>query len=265
MTLLLPVAIASAGLMIVMAAAWAIHRATHNAGWIDAFWTFGVGACACAAALYPIAASTNARQLVVAALGALWSLRLGIHIMARNLKRPDDPRYAKKALDWGVDADRKFFWFLQQQAWCGAVLILSITVAAQRPGANLSAQDAFGALILLGAILGEAVADAQLRRFATQVRSAPGICDIGLWSLSRHPNYFFEWLVWMAFPVIAIDASGGYPYGWLALSGTALMYWLLVYVSGIPPLEEQMIASRGRLYEDYRTRTNAFFPWRPKR
>lgn len=259
-----PIGGACLGLMAIMAAAWAIHRATGNAGWIDALWTFGVGLCAAVAALYPVSGPANARNWIVASMVVLWSLRLGIHIAARNLKRPDDPRYAKLAADWGSAADRKLFWFLQQQAWCGAILIGAVAIAAHRPGPGLSAQDAIGATVVLVAILGEAIADYQLRLFAARAGTATAICTSGLWRFSRHPNYFFEWLVWLAFPIIAIDPNGDYPLGWLTLAAPALMYWLLVHVSGIPPLEEHLLASRGRAFEIYRARTNAFFPWLPR-
>ena len=65
---------------------------------------------------------------------------------------------------------------------------------------------------------------------------------------------------WLAYPLFAIDLSGSYPWGWLALSGPACMYWLLRHVSGIPPLEEHLIKSRGAAYRAYQERTSAFFP-----
>jgi uncharacterized protein DUF1295 len=80
------------------------------------------------------------------------------------------------------------------------------------------------------------------------------------WRWSRHPNYFFEWLCWLAYPLIAIDLAGYSPYGWLALLAPACMYWALVYVSGIPPLEEHMLRSRGETFRAYQRRTRAFFP-----
>ena len=78
--------------------------------------------------------------------------------------------------------------------------------------------------------------------------------------MSRHPNYFFEWLGWLAYPLFAIDLSGGYPAGWFALAAPAFMYWLLVHVSGIPPLEQQMLRTRGDAYRAYQQRTRAFVP-----
>jgi len=128
----------------------------------------------------------------------------------------------------------------------------------------LSIADGLGALILAIAIAGEGIADAQLRQFKSLAANRGRVCDVGLWRWSRHPNYFFEWLVWLAYPVIAIDLTGAYAWGWLALLAPAFMYWLLVYVSGIPPLEAAMLRSRGQLYKAYQARTHAFIPMPPR-
>jgi steroid 5-alpha reductase family enzyme len=83
--------------------------------------------------------------------------------------------------------------------------------------------------------------------------------------MSRHPNYFFEWLGWFAYAVIAIaiDLTCSYPWGWLAVAGPVLMYWLLVHASGIPPLEAHMLRSRGDAFRAYQQRVNAFWPGPP--
>ncbi len=258
---IVPFIAAVLALMIAMAAAWAVYRRTKNAGWIDAIWTFGTGFAGAAAALAPIAAAPTPRQWIVAALTALWSIRLGLHITHRNRHRPDDPRYANMLADWGADAYRNLFLLLQKQAWCGSVLVATIFIAARRPGDSLLASDLIGGALVLVALAGEAIADNQLRVFVSDPANRGRVCDIGLWGLSRHPNYFFEWLAWLAYPIIAIDLGGGYPWGWMTLAGPAMMYALLVYVSGIPPLEAHMMQSRGDAFERYRARTNAFFPW----
>jgi steroid 5-alpha reductase family enzyme len=101
-----------------------------------------------------------------------------------------------------------------------------------------------------------------LRRFRAEPANRGHICDSGLWSWSRHPNYFFEWVGWLAYPLIAIGPT--YSWGWLALAGPACMYWLLVYVSGIPPLEEHMQEVRAEAFREYRARTSKFFPSPPR-
>lgn len=110
------------------------------------------------------------------------------------------------------------------------------------------------------AIGGEALADEQLRRFRKNPNNKGAICDAGLWKLSRHPNYFFEWFGWLSYPLFAIDFTGGFSWGFAAVAGPACMYWLLVYVSGIPPLEEHMIRRHGVKFRDYQLKTPAFFP-----
>ena len=106
--------------------------------------------------------------------------------------------------------------------------------------------------------------DEQLRRFRDDPANKGKICDAGLWKWSRHPNYFFEWLGWLAYPVLAIDLGGHDPWGYVALAAPLCMYWLLVYVSGIPPLEEHMLAKRGDAFRKYQMTTNVFFPGPPK-
>jgi steroid 5-alpha reductase family enzyme len=247
---------------ILMTLAWLVQQRSGNSGWVDTIWTLSVGLVGAGAALWPVAgAAPNARQWLVAALVLIWSLRLGVHIAVRTVALPDDPRYAAFARDWGLDAPRKMFIFLQNQGFGSIPLAFSIFIAARFPDSSLRLQDALGALILIAAIAGEAVADTQLKRFRLDPANQGRVCDIGLWRWSRHPNYFFEWLGWLAYPVIAISPE--YGWGWASLPAPAFMYWILVHVTGIPPLEAQMLRSRGERYRDYQSRTSAFFPLPP--
>ena len=126
------------------------------------------------------------------------------------------------------------------------MLSLSVLVAARNPAPGLTLQDALATLIFVGALFGEGVADRQLAAFKRDPANKGKVCDVGLWAWSRHPNYFFEWLGWCAWPVFAISLGGGWPWGWLALTGPAYMYWLLTQVSGVPLLEAHMKRSRPR-------------------
>ena len=250
-------------LSVLMAGAWLVQQRTGNSGWVDTIWTFSLGLVGAASALWPIAgAAPNARQWLVAALVAIWSVRLGLHIARRTAGITDDPRYAAFASEWGADSPRKMFVFLQNQGFGSIPLAFAIFVAARFPAETLRLQDYLGALILLAGIAGEALADAQLKGFRDRAANQGRVCDVGLWRWSRHPNYFFEWFGWLAYPVIAI--SPAYPFGWATLLAPLFMYWILVHVTGIPPLEQQMLRSRGERYRDYQSRTSMFFPLPPQ-
>ena len=252
-------------LSVLMAGAWAVQQRTGNSGWVDTIWTFSLGLTGAASALWPVAgAAPNPRQWLVAALVAVWSIRLGSHIALRTAAITDDPRYAAFAKEWGVNSPRRMFLFLQNQGFGSIPLVFSIFVAARFPQPGLRIQDYLGVAILVAGIAGEALADAQLKRFRSDPANQGRVCDIGLWRWSRHPNYFFEWFGWLAYPVIAISIDPAfYPWGWATLLAPIFMYWILVHVTGIPPLEAQMLRSRGERYRAYQSRTSAFFPLPP--
>lgn len=247
----------------IMVVAWQVQRSTGHTGWIDVCWTFGTGIVAALGSLAPLPVdhSLGARQIMVAVLIALWSLRLGGHILVRTREVGDDPRYRELIRHWGARADLRMFLQLQSQAAVGLILTLSVALAAHNPRAGLGLADFLGFTLLVGALAGEAVSDWQLRRFKFDPANRGRICEAGLWRLSRHPNYFFEWLCWFAYPLIAFDLSGHNPLGWFALAAPACMYWALVHVSGIPPLEEHMLRSRGAQFRALQARTRPFFPF----
>lgn len=258
--------VAGFALAAVMAAAWHIQQITGNSGWIDVFWIFGTGAAAVVMALLPLTEEfwPHPRQIFVAAFAALWSLRLGWHICVRTRAVDDDPRYRDLMAGWGAGASVKLFWQLQIQAAVALLLASSVMLAAQNPAPGLRIQDIVGAMVLLTGIAGEAVADRQLQLFKRNFANRGRICDLGLWRWSRHPNYFFEWLCWLAYPIVAIDFANHNPLGPLALMAPLAMYWILVHVSGIPPLEAHLGRTRGAAFRDYQAHTSAFFLWPPR-
>lgn len=255
----------SLGLMAAMAGAWLVQKVTGNSGWVDAIWTFATGAAGGVYALLPLhGEAPGAREWLVGGLVVGWALRLGSHIAVRTAKSDkEDPRYARFREDWGAGFQGRLFGFLMIQALSAALLAVSVLAAARRPG-ELGVMDLVGGMILLVAIVGEGQADAQLARFRADPANKGKVCDTGLWAFSRHPNYFFEWLGWLAYPLIAIDLSGAWPLGFAALTGPAFMFVLLRYVSGVPPLEDAMVRSRGAAFAAYQARVSAFFPLPPK-
>ena len=128
------------------------------------------------------------------------------------------------------------------------------------PAPQLHALELAGAALWLLALGGEALADAQLAAFKRDSANKGRVCAVGLWRFSRHPNYFFEWLIWVAFFVFAL----GSPRGWVAIIGPASILYLLLRVTGIPLTEEQALRSKGDAYRRYQQTTSAFIPWFPK-
>jgi steroid 5-alpha reductase family enzyme len=111
---------------------------------------------------------------------------------------------------------------------------------------------------MAAAIVDEALADSDLARFKTDPSNRGAICDVGLWRLSRHPNYVCEFMVWLAVAIIALEPSAAST--WLAFLAPAIMYWTLRYASGVPPLEEHMRRTRPHDFAAYAARTPVFFP-----
>lgn len=236
--------------------AWLVYRATRNAGWIDAAWGLGLGGVAVIAAL--AGEGSPQVRLLVGLLGGFWGLRLGLHIAHRVLHEAEDGRYARLREEWGEKAELKLFRFFLFQGVLQLLIGLPFLLAVGRSG---------GAWVLIGAmvaglgLLGEAVADDQLRRFKADPSTHGQVCRRGLWAFSRHPNYFFEWSIWVGFALMAQPTQ---PWGWLAFLSPALLLHFLLKVTGIPATEAQALRSRGEAYAAYQREVSAFIPWFPK-
>jgi len=253
------------GMLLIMACAWLTQRALNNAGWIDVFWTFGTGATAAALSLWPVQGPPGPRQWLVAGLAVAWALRLGTYIAVRVARSEgEDRRYADLRKVWGSDFQARLLPFVLIQAPVGWLLAAAIALAARAPWSGLTPFDLAGGAILALAILGEGAADEQMRRFKASHPPKGAIMDKGLWAWSRHPNYFFEWLGWTAYPVILMAHPAVYPVGWAAWGAPLLMYLVLDQGTGVPPLEAAMLQSRGDAFRAYQSRTSRFFPLPPR-
>ncbi len=260
-----------------MTITWLVATPRKNAGIVDVTWTFNLGLLA---VLYAVLADgALERRVLVGALAGFWALRLGLHLAVRVAGEPEDGRYAALRQEWtgkGLNVDGRFLVFFLFQGLLDVVLSIPYLLAClfRTPGQSgrtaygdpfgspgLGAFELTGAALVVLALAGEAVADAQLRKFKASASSRGKTCRVGLWSLSRHPNYFFEWLVWVGFALIALPA----PWGFLGLVSPLLIYHFLVNVTGIPATEAHAVKSRGDDYREYQRTTNAFFPWFPKK
>jgi steroid 5-alpha reductase family enzyme len=177
--------------------------------------------------------------------------------------KPEEGRYRALRADWeakGLDVPRRFLLFFVFQGLLDVFLSIPMLVAVLNPAPRFSRWEWAGAALWLVAIAGETAADAQLESFKADPANRGRTCDSGLWRYSRHPNYFFESLVWVAWFLFAL----GSPWGGLAALCPALVLFFLLRVTGIPATEEQAIRSRGEEYRRYQRTTSAFVPWFPR-
>ena len=257
MSTLALVLIATAALCVGFAAIYAVARRMDNYGIVDIAWSYAFGALT---AFYAAAApGWLPRRLLICALALLWSLRLGTHLYIRVIGHHpvEDGRYQEMRKRWSANFAQKMAVFYQQQAVSVVTLGLPFLLSTRNPAPQFHPLEITGAVLWLFAILGESTADAQLNTFKKNPANKGKVCAIGLWAGSRHPTYFFEWGIWVAYFVFACAS----PWGWLSVICPAVMLYLLLRVTGIPMTEAQSIRFRGDAYRAYQRRVSAFVPW----
>ena len=243
--------------LVVFTILWWIQLKTKNATLVDVAWSFGVGTVSAVLAFH--ASGAIPRRWVLVGLTTIWSLRLGGHLFFDRVlgNKKEDVRYAKLRKEW---SQAKFYFLYVVQAALVILLPLTLLGAFNNSSSFPGLLDFLGLTVWIAAIAGESIADAQLAAFRKNPVNKGKTCRSGLWKYSRHPNYFFEWLIWCAYLPLAI----GSPLVWVSWMGPALLLFLLLKVSGIPPTEAGSIESRGDEYREYQRTTNAFIPGRPR-
>jgi steroid 5-alpha reductase family enzyme len=244
--------------MILQTAGWRWQKRRRNAGIVDALWALGLAVAAVVSACLGTGAPLP--RVLLAILGGAWGLRLASHLWRRVRGEAEDGRYAQLRARWHED-QRKWFAFFQFQAWLVALFSLPFLAVACNPVSAMTPWMIGAIAIWVAGVSGESIADMQLARFRADPAHRGRTCRTGLWRYSRHPNYFFEWLQWFSYVLLAI----GSPMAWLAWAGPVLMYVFLRWLSGIPFTEAQALRTRGDDYRDYRRTTPMLFPWFPRR
>lgn len=260
MSPLLLVGIALAFSSLLMLGVWMVAMRIRNAGIVDIAWALGFAPLAL---LYRFLADGEpARQNLVTLMVVLWSVRLGIHLWKRVMGHHpvEDGRYAEMRRAVAGREGPAFFWFFQAQAVLLALLSIPCLLINADPRVHLGITDFLAPALWIVALGGESLADRQLASFKADPAHRGKVCNVGLWRFSRHPNYFFEWLIWLGLFVMALPA----PWGWVTLFAPALMLFLLLKVTGIPYTEQQAVRSKGEAYRHYQRTTSAFFPRFPK-
>ncbi|MEP6632626.1 MAG: DUF1295 domain-containing protein [Luteimonas sp.] len=241
-----------------MVGMWSFSMRVRNIGYVDVAWA-GLMALAALLAGGLSQGATLVRALTALG-GAVWGARLCLHLLHRVLHEPEDGRYQALRAEWKGSAWR-YFAFFQLQALVVALFSLPLLAAAANPLAQVNSWIIAGVVVWLLAVGGEALADAQLSAHRADPANKGKTCRAGLWSWSRHPNYFFEWLHWFTYVLLGVSS----PYFWLTWLGPIVMFAFLYRVSGIPWTEKQALRSRGEDYKRYQQEVSAFFPWPPRR
>jgi steroid 5-alpha reductase family enzyme len=239
-------------------AVWAVAARIRNAGIVDIAWAGGFSVIA---SLYAALGEGWApRRALIALMTVAWSLRLAGYLYGRVMgEHPkEDGRYVELRRRWaGRNVDLRFLVFFQVQALLDVALSVPMLLASVNTAAAFHPLEWAGAGLWFVAVAGESLADHQLARFRADPVNKGQVCQVGLWHYSRHPNYFFEWLVWCAYFVFAAAS----PWGWLSVYCPLLMLYFLFRVTGIPATEEQAVRTKGDAYREYQRTTSAFVPW----
>jgi steroid 5-alpha reductase family enzyme len=242
-----------------MAALWVLAVRIRDASHVDVAWAMLI---ACCAAIYAVLADGSTCQRILAAvLAVVWGVRLGLYLLFnRVLGKEEDGRYQALRRKWGEHANRNLFWFFELQAVFVVFFSLPFALIALDSSSRVAVLAWAGVGVWVIGNAGAITADLQLARWRGDPATRGKTARTGLWSWSRHPNYFFEWVTWCGVAIVAATA----PWGWMAWTVPLVLLFLLFRVTGIPATEAQALRSRTD-YEEYRRTTSVFVPLPPRR
>ncbi len=216
---------------------------------------WGLGFVLLTWASFLIASKNGTRGLLTVSLISIWGIRLAWHIHSRNKGKGEDYRYLAWRNQWGKwFVLRSYFQVFILQGLFLYLIIIPVLLINKSEYTPLNLLDLLGFLLWLLGFYFEAVGDAQLVRFKKNPHHKGKLLQDGLWSLTRHPNYFGEVIQWWGIFIIALSVKGG----WMGIIGPLTITFLIVKVSGIPMLEKNMESHPD--FKNYKEKTNAFFP-----
>ncbi len=250
--------------VVVMLACYLYCQSSQRAGLVDAAWAFCIAMTAISAAMLHVQGDELVRWLIGGVSG-LWFARLSWHLARRYAQeKQEDSRYAAMREALGKKQSVGFLVFFMAQALMALLFSVPMLMLTAEPVAAWSGNYEIylwiALVIAIVAFVGEYISDQQLHDFKQDSANKGKTMRSGLWRYSRHPNYFFEWVHWFAYPIAGIGA--GLDYLWIY---PVLMFGFLYYFTGIPFNEKQSLRNRGEDYRKYQAQTSMFFPWIPKK
>jgi steroid 5-alpha reductase family enzyme len=242
---------------VIMLCGWLVQQRKRNAALADLLWA----ACISASALYYgiVANGAMLPRLLVATMGGLGGFRLFMHLLQRMLVEPADSRYralrarAQSNLAWMLA-------FFVSRALSATLFSVPLYVAASSPQDQASLWTLLAAGVYLVGLSGETYSDIQLAQFRDQPRHRGLTCRRGLWRYSRHPNYFFAFVHWCSYALLAV----GLPWPLWSLTLLAPALTAVMAARRIPVIEADARKTRGEDYRAYQETTSILVPWLPR-
>ncbi|KTD62697.1 DUF1295 domain-containing protein [Legionella spiritensis] len=234
-----------------MSVFWVWYRIAHNPSVVDIGWASGL---TFSGLIYLTSQTISLRSIILSLILILWGMRLGFYLWFTRIRHGKvDKRYQSLSDDWKIAKPLGFFLNFHLQGVLILIVSLPWLFASKAATSTPDRLDWLAFTLALFSIAMETLADYQLHRF--KKIHINQVCNQGLWSLCRHPNYFFDWLTWCAFVLFAL----AHPVGWLAIISPLTLYWIMTQVTG-PMTEKGSIKSKGELYLQYQKNTPMFFP-----
>ena len=251
--------IAAITIAVIMVSTWLLSVIIKNASIVDIVWGAGFAITSWVLAL--TVDGDSGRQLLLAVMVGVWGTRLALYLAKRNIGHGEDWRY--KAMR--KKAGKKFTYssLVTVFGLQGALMwVVSLPVqfgnGDSSPGVGPLA--VIGIMVWLVGLSFEAIGDFQLARFKKDPNNAGKVMDQGLWSLTRHPNYFGDALLWWGIGIVGAETGSGV----IGFIGPVAMTFFLLRISGVPMLERSL-SRRREGYAEYAARTSQFIPRPPKK
>lgn len=243
-----------------MSLLWIASIFLKNVSIVDLFW--GAGFVFVNAFYFWIINDAGPRNYLLLILATIWGMRLSIHLAVRNIGKGEDFRYKEFRKKYG---ENRYWWisFFQTFLLQGVLmwLISAPLIGAHHAGNSIPLNfiDILAVLVWTIGFIFEAGGDFQLVKFKSNPLNKGKVLNTGLWRYTRHPNYFGDATVWWGFGLLSLSAGS-----YFSLLGSILMTLLIVKVSGVALLEKTLKPQKPD-YAAYIEKTNAFFPWFPKK
>lgn len=230
---------------------WCWYRITDNPSVIDVGWASGL---TLSGLIYLSHSSLSIRTFILGLALLAWGIRLGSYLWwTRIRKKQIDKRYTVLSQDWKIKKRLGFFLHFQLQGIFVFMVSISWYFTAENPASRMNLLEGIGLILFIIAFVLESTADLELQRFK---KINPGkVCQEKLWQFSRHPNCFFDWLIWCSFAFFSVSS----PHGFLSIISPLTLYIIMVFMT-IPITERESIKSKGEDYIKYQLTTPQFFP-----